>query len=37
MYLTMAENSDFATVNLQPLHRDAYGQPDWLSQQWELK
>ena len=31
MYLTMAENNDYATVNLQPLHED------WWSQMWELK
>jgi hypothetical protein len=37
MYLTMVDSSDYSDVNLQPLHRDAYGNPDWLSQQWEVK
>jgi Mucin-2 protein WxxW repeating region len=37
MYLTMNDSSDYSAVNLQPLHTDAYGNPDWWSQQWLLQ
>jgi hypothetical protein len=36
-YLTMVEDSDYSGINMQPLHVNASGTPDWLSQQWELK
>jgi len=37
LYLTMQENSDYSAVNLQPLNKDAAGNPNWTSQEWELK
>jgi mucin-like protein len=36
-YLTMVEDSDYSGINMQPLHVNASGTPDWLSQEWELK
>ena len=36
-YLTMVEDSIYSGINMQPLHVDASGKPDWLSQEWELK
>lgn len=37
LYLTMVESSDYSIVNLQPLHKDSAGNPNWTSQEWELK
>jgi len=36
-YLTMYEDSTYSPVNLQPLHTDSAGKPNWTSQEWELK
>jgi len=36
IYLTMVDSSAYSSVNLQPLHTDGTGKPDWTSQEWDL-